>query len=406
MRRAGIIPPGTLWPPTELGAGLVRGDDPRRLSPTIPGDRGRPVRTGFARHDGVVPSPGVPHQDRGPLPGGRQRPSKRGGADGGIVGTIGGRQSDRGPRFDQTVSAGGYAWWYVDALSDDGRHGLTVIAFIGSVFSPYYARARQLGQPEAIDFCSLNVALYGASGKHWAMTERGRAQVDRARDFLTIGQSRLSWDGNALTIDINEHSSPIARPLRGRVRLSPHCLVDYRVAIDADAQHNWQPIAPAARVEVAFDDPALRWAGPGYLDSNSGSAPIEDAFTGWTWSRAHVHDGMTVLYDMTRRDQTTQSLALHFDDQGRVTHFDPPPPAPLPRSLWRVDRTTRADADHSPRILQTLEDTPFYARSVLSTHLLGQPAVAMHESLSLDRFRTGWVQWMLPYRMPRDERGA
>ena len=39
------------------------------------------------------------------------------------------------------VAPGGYAWWYVDALSDDGRHGLTIIAFIGSVFSPYYAWA-------------------------------------------------------------------------------------------------------------------------------------------------------------------------------------------------------------------------------------------------------------------------
>ena len=29
------------------------------------------------------------------------------------------------------------AGWYVDAISDDGRHGLTIIAFIGSVFSPY-----------------------------------------------------------------------------------------------------------------------------------------------------------------------------------------------------------------------------------------------------------------------------
>ena len=37
------------------------------------------------------------------------------------------------------VPHGGYAWWYVDALSDDGRHGLTIIAFVGSVFSPYYA---------------------------------------------------------------------------------------------------------------------------------------------------------------------------------------------------------------------------------------------------------------------------
>ena len=45
-------------------------------------------------------------------------------------------------RFDTPVPDGGYAWWYLDALSDDGRHGLTVIAFIGSVFSPYYAWAR------------------------------------------------------------------------------------------------------------------------------------------------------------------------------------------------------------------------------------------------------------------------
>jgi carotenoid 1,2-hydratase len=26
---------------------------------------------------------------------------------------------------------------------------------------------------------------------------------------------------------------------------------------------------------------------------------------------------------------------------------------------------------------------------------------AVHESLSLDRFRSRWVQYLLPYRMPR-----
>jgi carotenoid 1,2-hydratase len=51
--------------------------------------------------------------------------------------------------------------------------------------------------------------------------------------------------------------------------------------------------------------------------------------------------------------------------------------------------------------MQTLEDSPFYTRSVLSTHLLGEPATAMHESLSLDRFSTAWVQLMVPFRMPR-----
>jgi hypothetical protein len=54
-----------------------------------------------------------------------------------------------------------YLWWYVDALSDDGRHGLTIIAFVGSVFSPYYAWAHARGPALADDHCAINVALYG-----------------------------------------------------------------------------------------------------------------------------------------------------------------------------------------------------------------------------------------------------
>jgi len=33
--------------------------------------------------------------------------------------------------------------------------------------------------------------------------------------------------------------------------------------------------------------------------------------------------------------------------------------------------------------------------------LLGESVTAMHESLSLDRFRARWVQMLLPFRMPR-----
>ena len=103
-----------------------------------------------------------------------------------------------GPRFDRTVAAGGYAWWYVDALSDDGAHGLTIIAFIGSVFSPYYALARAAaGAADPLNHCALNVALYGERGKRWAMTERGRAaRAARRARVCSIGPSALRWDGD------------------------------------------------------------------------------------------------------------------------------------------------------------------------------------------------------------------
>jgi carotenoid 1,2-hydratase len=51
------------------------------------------------------------------------------------------------------------------------------------------------------------------------------------------------------------------------------------------------------------------------------------------------------------------------------------------------------------KVEQTLEDTPFYARSVLRSGAASGPV--MHESLDLDRFKKAWVRTLLPFRMPR-----
>ena len=81
--------------------------------------------------------------------------------------------------------------------------GLTIIAFIGSVFSPWYAWARRGGAPaDAENFCAVNVALYGAGKRRWAMTERPRAALERSASHLRIGPSSLEWDGRNLTIHV------------------------------------------------------------------------------------------------------------------------------------------------------------------------------------------------------------
>ena len=73
----------------------------------------------------------------------------------------------------------------------------------------------------------------------------------------------------------------------------------------------------------------------------------------------------------------------------------------LERTRWRLNGATRADAGSTPKLLQRLEDAPFYARSVLGLRLLGEDTIAVHESLSLDRFKATATQLMLPFRMPR-----
>ncbi len=275
-----------------------------------------------------------------------------------------------------------------------------MIAFIGSVFSPYYAWARRRGLAPAENFCALNVALYGAGGKRWTMTERGRAAVRRSPDTLAIGPSLLHWDGTALSIGLDEVGMPVPRRVRGTVRVLPAALTGRCYTLDPAARHRWSPLAPVARVEVELQQPALRWSGPGYLDMNDGDAPLESDFSRWDWCCARTRDGAAVLYDTTFRGGGDACLGLRFDRTGGATAFAPPPAVPLPRTRWLLRRGVRA-GDGAAAVRRTFEDTPFYARSDVAWRLDGEDVSGMHESLSLDRFRSPVVQAMLPFRMPR-----
>ncbi|MDK0748921.1 hypothetical protein P7A58_15505, partial [Clostridium perfringens] len=93
---------------------------------------------------------------------------------------------------------------------------------------------------------------------------------------------------------------------------------------------------------------------------------------------------------------TRLSLALRVERDGTLSRLPMPAAAPLPTTrIWRIARATHSEAG-AARIVGTLEDTPFYARSLVETTLLGRRATAVHESLDLDRFSRPWVKALLP----------
>lgn len=87
--------------------------------------------------NGIVSAAGSQNLSTRTIPGGGQRASGAGRSDGSTFGPARGGKPDGVAGFDAAVPSGGYRWWYLDGLSDDGRHGLTIIGFAGSVFSPY-----------------------------------------------------------------------------------------------------------------------------------------------------------------------------------------------------------------------------------------------------------------------------
>jgi carotenoid 1,2-hydratase len=279
-----------------------------------------------------------------------------------------------------------------------------LIAFVGSVFSPYYRRAWRAGTAVAEEHCAINVALYSPGAQRWAMTERGRAQVRRSAHVFEVGPSALRWSGaQGLAIELDEVANPLPRKVSGTIHVRPEALSRYATALDRRGRHRWGPIAPCARIEVNLRAPALRWSGHAYLDSNEGDEPISEPFERWDWLRAPLADGSTVVaYDVREHGGSERLIGQRFMRDGSTCPIALPPRAALPASRWRVQRHLRHDdAGGAPALVRSLEDTPFYSRSLVAAHLAGQPVQAVHESFDARRFAAPWVQALLPFRMPR-----
>jgi carotenoid 1,2-hydratase len=233
------------------------------------------------------------------------------------------------------------------------------------------------------------------------MTERGRASLRREAHGLSIGRSSLVWEKDALTIRVDEIAVPSLARIRGTIKVQPTAIIDRTFWLDVSQRHVWRPIAPRALVEVSLTNPTFNWRGQGYFDTNAGEAPLQDDFRAWDWSRAHLKTDTLLFYDVQRSDGDNTQLALRVGDNGDVQGADPLSGIGLPPTFWRVARNTRAEPGNAPTVRRTLEDTPFYARSILDGRYEGQVADIIHESLSLNRLKSPIVRAMLPFRMPR-----
>lgn len=314
------------------------------------------------------------------------------------------RLSGRGLGFDDVIARNGYRWWYLDGFSDDGQTAITVILFVGSVFSPYYARARRLGRGDPENFCGANIILYGPKRHLWSLTERGSTALSRSASSLRVGPSQCHWHDDRLELEVDEVAVPWPTRLRGKISVALPSLGSQCFALDEAGQHRWWPLAPSARISVDFERPNLQWRGNAYVDSNAGVVPLEHSFEGWHWSRTECKAGQGLIQYNTRPlTGKACRLQIAFDQRGGVQLVGSSSALTLlPKTgIWRVAREAAMPSEARVEALETLEDTPFYARSRLSYSVAGDHQVAMHESLDLRRFKRPWVQALLPFRMPR-----
>jgi carotenoid 1,2-hydratase len=293
----------------------------------------------------------------------------------------------------------GYGWFYLDGVSDDGASSIVVIAMLGNAFSPRWASARRRDpSASSLDFSTFNVSLRSGDRGCWALTERGRGAVRRGPDHLAIGASEMEWQGERLVVRVDERSAPWGSPVRGTVRLTPLATSEIAVDLDPSGLHSWSPRIPAARIEVDFQEPRVRFTGVGYLDMNRGTVPLEDTFSSWSWSRVSDGERTAIAYDVVVRDGRHCARAFGAERGDPLTAIAVAPRFALPSTRFGLARAGRSEAEPM-EVLRTLEDGPFYARSLVRATLDGRRALGMHETVSLERFRAPWVRFLVPFRM-------
>ncbi|MEL6642463.1 MAG: carotenoid 1,2-hydratase [Pseudomonadota bacterium] len=282
-------------------------------------------------------------------------------------------------------------------MSDDGTRAVSVIAFIGSVFSPWY---RWTGRKRPHNHVCINVATYGPGGR-FTMTDRGEGALRQTNDTFEVGPSKLRWLGDRLEIDIDEISSlPLVSRVKGKITVRPTGLTDVELPLHPKGTHVWRPFAPTADIEVDLNR-GWQWNGHGYFDANFGTRALEDDFSYWTWGRFPTSEGSACFYDAVRRDGSELSVGLAFDRDGHAHTMEMPPLTRFNRSLWAVKRETRADAGYRPRQVKAMLDAPFYSRSAIRTQIHGEETVGVHEALDLNRFASPLLKPMLAVRVPR-----
>lgn len=283
------------------------------------------------------------------------------------------------------------------------------------MFSPRYRRARRRaakqGEPAPLAeaFAGVNFVVYSPDKKEraWAMTEYDASSVARSDVDLQIGDNAIHREGDTLIIDIDERAPWTGRPIRGQIKIELAERSDAACgpyAIDGQGRHRWYPIAPHAEVEVTLESPALTFRGRAYHDSNEGDEGLEDAFENWDWSRRDAGDHAEIVYDTRTRDGGSHRLALRI--QGAETQAlelsDDAAELELDETRWGLQPRLRSHEQTQAELQMRLEDTPFYARSLLRVQAPDATVHhAVHEHLDMRRFERATTQFMLPWRTRR-----
>lgn len=258
-------------------------------------------------------------------------------------------------------TAGGYEWWYFDALSDDGKDTLVIIFLDNFIFSPRYNKLFQ--NPASAECGTQNAELktekpnphsplptphsnvpalafvYYRNGKplYRAINEFSPEQfsADQNHPDCKIGESSFKFEsapygsGYSLRIKAN---LPRRRFLEANLEwLSIESdLLPAENSNYSDEKHYWNLVVPRADVtgSIKVSDAKGKllnvhhFRGTGYHDHNWDTRWMPLAVQDWQWGRAHFDEYTAVYYRYREPGSISSITKLFLIKDNKLEVFD------------------------------------------------------------------------------------
>lgn len=348
-------------------------------------------------------------------------------------------------RFFDFQNPGSQEWWYFDALSDDGLHGLVVVFYAALPFDPDYGREALAylrnptrKRPHPRDYCAIGISWYH-QGKTAAYALNGYR-----RDLFRHSSSpfQVCIDGNELAREDAQYRLRIETPAS-----IGHALVEADLTFrpvpttvplernlgTKDRPHHWIVASSDCRVSGTVRVRrggrgeiirAVAFQGRGYHDHNAGVDEISLAMKRWHWGRVHAGADTHVYYHAIPWTGPTHSLwitlrdgaATRIIDPANVTELAPARAHPLrfPQDHGLTVEPTCLDGTKLVRYHRRAVDSgPFYTRWLSEFHIhqnglrasdleSGSPGtLGLSELLETRNLHTSLSRFMIPFRLKK-----
>lgn len=223
-----------------------------------------------------------------------------------------------------------YEWWYLDAISADGRTAFVFIWFAGLPFSPDALTNHERGRPaSARDHVAMFTAVY-VDGKQiaYALNRHPEAEFAASREGLSVrvGPNTLGRDEDgAISAVVDAPMLFGGGRLSGDLRVCPSGTDGGGIReVEGKSDHVWNPLNPSCSVagtlRLAGADGSEKWStefeGRGYVDHNYGRRPLTEGIRRWHWGRAHLGDTTIVYYHTEPTSGSDESVLAVIDGSG------------------------------------------------------------------------------------------